>query len=384
MEKFTITVTTAFGIEAITKREIANLGIEVGPAINGRITFTGTMQDVARLNMFLRTGERVLIKIAEFTALSFDELYDNIYNINWQNIITKNGFIHIVAKSHNSKLFALSSTQSITKKAIIDKMKEGYKTVILSETGSEYLIEIAIENDIVTVNLDTTGKSLHKRGYRDLSVEAPMKETLASAIIELSIFNKDKAMIDAFTGSGTFAIEAARYALNIASGIDREFMYQKWENCDSKYYDLAKQEAEDNVIYGQKLRINAFDIDKNCISIARHHAENARVKDYIHFQQMDMREISSRYNYGVMFANPPYGERLLKEREIKVLYRDIAKMFNTLDNWSLYLITPYEDFEKVFGKKATKNRKLFNGNIECKLYQYMGKKPPKQIITNNN
>ena len=377
-EQFTITVTTAFGIEAVTKREITNLGINVGPAINGRISFLGTMEDVARLNMFLRTGERVLIELGKFEALSFDDLYDGIYNINWQDIIVKNGFIHVICKSHNSKLFALSASQSITKKAIVEKLKYKLNTVILSETGSEYLIEIVIDNDIVTVNLDTTGESLHKRGYRDLSVEAPMKETLAAAIIELSIFNKDKPLIDPFTGSGTFAIEAARIAMNIASGIDRDFLYNKWENCDKRYYENALKEANDMIIYGEKPRINAFDIDSNCISIARHHAERARVKDCIHFQAMDMREISSRYSYGVMIANPPYGERLLKEREIKVLYRDFSKMFNSLDNWSLYVITPYEEFEKVFGKKATKNRKLFNGNIECKLYQYMGAKPPKR------
>ena len=383
MEKFTITVTTAFGVEAVTKREINNLGLDAGPAINGRISFLGTMLDVARLNMFLRTGERVLIEVAKFKATSFDELYDNIYNIRWQDIITKNGYIHILAKSKNSKLYALSATQSITKKAIIEKLKTAYNTVIIPETGSKYIVEIAIDNDIVTVNLDTTGEPLHKRGYRDLSVEAPMKETLASAIILLSVFNKDKPMIDAFTGSGTFAIESARFALNIASGIDRKFLYTSWKNFDSKYYSLALEEAENNIIYGQKLRINAFDIDNNCISIARHHAKRARVENHIHFQQMDMRNISSKYSYGVMFANPPYGERLLKEREIKLLYKDINTMFYNLDNWSLYLITAYPEFEKAFNKKADKNRKLFNGNIECKLYQYMGKKPTKQYNNSN-
>lgn len=385
MKDLTLTVTTAFGIEAVTKRELKNLGI-VGnvPAINGRLTFCGDMLDIARLNMFLRTGERVLIQLASFKATSFDELYDNTRAIAWQDYIVKNGFIHIVAKSHNSRLFALSSCQSIAKKAIVDKLQSTLHTQNLSETGSEYLVEVAIDNDIVTISLDTTGKSLHKRGYRDLSVDAPMKETLASAIILLSVFNHDKPFIDAFTGSGTFAIEGARIALNIASGIDRDFLYNSWDNFDKKYYDMALIEANDTMHLDRKLRINAFDIDKNAISIARHHAVNARVSDYIHFQQMDMRNISSRFSYGVMFANPPYGERLMNEKQVITLYKDFGKMFNSLDKWSLYAITSYPDFEKTFGKKATKNRKLMNGKIECRLYQYLGEKPKKIFTEQNN
>ena len=375
----TLTVTTAFGLEAVTKRELIELGMENAPAIDGRITFCGNMRDIARLNMFLRTGERVMIQIARFNATTFDELYDGIYNIHWQDYIVKNGFIHIIAKSKNSRLFAISSCQSIGKKAIIEKLKKEYKTQIISETGSEYLIELSLDNDIVTVNLDTTGKSLHKRGYRDLSVEAPIKETLAAGIILLSVYNSTKPMIDAFTGSGTFAIEAARIALNIASGRDRDFLFNHWENFDNKYYAEVCQEADDNIKRDIDVKINAFDIDKNVISIARRHAKNAGVADYIHFQQMDMRNIRSKFSYGVMFANPPYGERLMREKEIKSLYSDFGKMFAALDKWSLYAISSYADFEKTFGSKATKTRKLFNGSIECRLYQYMGDKPPKPV-----
>lgn len=373
-KNLTISVATAFGVEAITKREIVKLGYPDAPANNGRITFHGDMLAVSRLNVFLSTAERVYVEIARFKAETFDDLFDGLYAIDWDNYLVKNAYVHLVAKSKNSKLFALSSVQSVGKKAIIEKLKKLYNTVILSETGSEYVIELSIDNDVVTVSLDTTGEALHKRGYRDLSVEAPMKETLAAAIIDLSVYNPDKYCIDAFTGSGTFAIETARKALNIASGIDRDFAFHTFENVDKKYFDLAKEEAND-LVTDRKLNISAFDIDENAISIARHHAKNGRVDKYVHFQRMDSREISSKHPYGVMFANPPYGERLMTEKEVAALYRDFACTFFSLSDWSLYLITAYPKLEQAFNKKATKTRKLFNGNIECRLYQYMGKKP---------
>ena len=374
----TISVATAFGIEAITKREIVKLGYPDAPANNGRITFKGDMLAVSRLNVFLSTAERVYIEIAKFNAETFDDLYDGLYEIEWDNYLVKNAFVHIVAKSKNSKLFALSSVQSVGNKAIMEKLKRQLNTVILSETGSEYVIELSIDNDVVTVNLDTTGEPLHKRGYRDLSVDAPIKETLASAIIDLSVYSPDKRCIDAFTGSGTFAIETARKALNIASGIDRNFAFNTFDNVDKKYFNLAKEEAND-LIEDKKLSISAFDIDENAVSIARHHAKNARVDKYVHFQKMDAREISSKYPYGVIFANPPYGERLMTEKQVSALYSDFARTFFALSDWSLYLITAYPKLEQAFNKKATKTRKLFNGNIECRLYQYMGKKPPKHV-----
>ena len=375
--KLLIESASASGIEAVTKRELIKLGYNPSGAEYGRITYEGTFLDVVRSNIFLRTSNRIRIVISTFTATTFDELYDSIYSIPWQEIITKDGTIVVDAKSIKSTLFALSSIQSISKKAIVSKLCSYHSLNSLSESGSIYNIEVSLINDICRVTLDTSGDGLHKRGYRTLVGHAPMRETMAAAIIELSVWNPDRVLIDPFCGSGTFPIEAALIALNIAPGLHRSFSFENWTNAPS-LRDTITEEAKDLETLDKELRISGFDIDPAQVKLALKHAENAGVKDKIHIQAQDMRKLSSRFSHGVIITNPPYGERLLQEAELKELYRDFGKVFSSLDEWCAYVITSYKGFEKYFGKKADKTRKLYNSELECNLYQYLGKPPRKE------
>jgi len=375
--KLLIESASASGIEAVTKREIIKLGYNPSGAEYGRITYEGTFLDVVRSNIFLRTSNRIRIVISSFTATTFDELYDGIYSIPWQEIITKDGSIVVDAKSIKSTLFALSSIQSISKKAIVSKLCSFYSINSLSENGSIYSIEVSLINDICRVTLDTSGEGLHKRGYRTLVGHAPMRETMAAAIIELSVWNPDRVLIDPFCGSGTFPIEAALIALNIAPGLHRTFSFENWINVP-QLRDKVNEEAKDLETLDKEVRISGFDIDPSQIKLALKHAENAGIKDKIHLQVQDMRKLSSRFSHGIIITNPPYGERLLKETELKELYRDFRKGYDSLDEWCAYVITSYKGFEKCFGKKADKTRKLYNSELECNLYQYLGKPPRKE------
>ena len=375
--KLLIESASASGIEAVTKREIIKLGYNPSGAEYGRITYEGTFLDVVRSNIFLRTSNRIRIVISSFTATTFDELYDGIYSIPWQEIITKDGSIVVDAKSIKSTLFALSSIQSISKKAIVSKLCSFYSINSLSENGSIYSIEVSLINDICRVTLDTSGEGLHKRGYRTLVGHAPMRETMAAAIIELSVWNPDRVLIDPFCGSGTFPIEAALIALNIAPGLHRTFSFENWINVP-QLRDKVNEEAKDLETLDKEVRISGFDIDPSQIKLALKHAENAGIKDKIHLQVQDMRKLSSRFSHGIIITNPPYGERLLKETELKELYRDFRKVYDSLDEWCAYVITSYKGFEKCFGKKADKTRKLYNSELECNLYQYLGKPPRKE------
>ena len=375
--KLLIESASASGIEAVTKRELIKLGYNPSGAEYGRITYEGTFLDVVRSNIFLRTSNRIRIVISTFTATTFDELYDSIYSIPWQEIITKDGTIVVDSKSIKSTLFALSSIQSISKKAIVSKLCSYHSLNSLSESGSIYNIEVSLINDVCRVTLDTSGDGLHKRGYRTLVGHAPMRETMAAAIIELSVWNPDRVLIDPFCGSGTFPIEAALIALNIAPGLHRSFSFENWTNAPS-LRDIVTEEAKDLETLDKELRISGFDIDPAQVKLALKHAENAGVKDKIHIQAQDMRKLSSRFSHGVIITNPPYGERLLQEAELKELYRDFGKVFSSLDEWCAYVITSYKGFEKYFGKKADKTRKLYNSELECNLYQYLGKPPRKE------
>ena len=375
--KLLIESASASGIEAVTKRELFKLGYNPSGAEYGRITYEGTFLDVVRSNIFLRTSNRIRIVISTFTATTFDELYDSIYSIPWQEIITKDGTIVVDAKSIKSTLFALSSIQSISKKAIVSKLCSYHSLNSLSESGSIYNIEVSLINDICRVTLDTSGDGLHKRGYRTLVGHAPMRETMAAAIIELSVWNPDRVLIDPFCGSGTLPIEAALIALNIAPGLHRSFSFENWTNAPS-LRDIVTEEAKDLETLDKELRISGFDIDPAQVKLALKHAENAGVKDKIHIQAQDMRKLSSRFSHGVIITNPPYGERLLQEAELKELYRDFGKVFSSFDEWCAYVITSYKGFEKYFGKKADKTRKLYNSELECNLYQYLGKPPRKE------
>ena len=375
---YNICVTTAFGVEGVTKRELSKLGYENIPAKNGMFSFFGSALDVARCNMFLRTAERVYVKLAEFPCISFDELFENVAKIDWNYYVDFNGVILVNGKCVNSVIYGVSACQSIVKKAIVVAMCKGKKTTVLPETAERYKVEFSIVDDVASIYLDTSGAGLHKRGYRELVGEASIKETLAAAIIQLSVYNPEKEFADPFCGSGTFPIEACSYALNIAAGINRQFDYSSWKTFDKNAYKIAYEEAKDGEIRDKNVKISGFDIDPNAIKLSIHHAEKAGVREYVHFQQRNALEFSSRKSYGVICTNPPYGERLSNEKDVAKLMKNFSNTFFGLRDWSLYLITALPNFEYAFGKKSDKNRKLYNGKIECRLYQYLGKKPPKK------
>lgn len=374
--KLNIEVAVASGIEAVVKRELLRLGYEPSGANLGRIEFEGTFEDVLRANVFLRSANRVRIVLSKFKAQTFDELFDGIFAMCWQDVMTKDAKIVVDAKSVKSKLFALSAVQSIVKKAIISKLSTVYNCSF-NESGAAYCIEAAIVDDVVTVTLDTSGEGLHKRGYRTYLGDAPIRETLAAAMIQLSVWNPDRPLIDPFCGSGTIPVEASLIGFDIAPGMNRNFACEQFANAP-KVREKVQEEALQRIKRDRQLHISGFDINKDAIKLAFKHAERAGVKDNIHFQVQDMRDLSSKYAHGVIITNPPYGERLMKEDELKALYRDFGKVTAKLDEWCVYAITSYRAFEKYFGRRADKVRKLYNSELECNFYQYLASRPPKK------
>ncbi len=373
-----ICVTSASGIEAVTKRELYKIiGKEDLSAINGRIKFEGDESDVAKCNLNLRTGNRVEIVLGGFKAETFDDLFDGVKSIPFEEYIDRDGKIIVSAKSVQSKLFAYSAIQSVSKKAICERLCKKYGVNELNESGARYKIEVAALKDYVTVTLDTSGDGLHRRGYRGLVGEAPLKETLAAALVELSVWNKTRPFADLFCGTGTIPIEACMIALNIPAGLNRSFDFQNWKRFDKKIFDRAAEEAKANIVTDADLRISGFDIDDKQLKLARKHAELAGVDKYIHFQRADMRDFSSRFSHGVIISNPPYGERLSDRKEVEKLYRDYGKKVALLDDWCAYTLTPVDDFERLFGKKADKKRKIYNGKIECCYYSHLAPPPKK-------
>ena len=372
-----ISVSSASGIEAITKRELKSLGYGDIPSYNGRMNFIGKMLDIARCNMFLRTANRVRIILAEFKAETFDELFDGIYSVDFGEILPFDANVAVEAKSVKSKLFALSAIQSVVKKAIVKKMTAKNGLVSLPESGERYSFELSLVEDTATLSLDTSGDGLHKRGYRQKVWIAPMRETMAAAIILNSFYRADRVLIDPFCGSGTIPIEAALIATNTAPGINRNFAFEKFHNAPD-VLSRVRQEAEDKAVRDISLRIYGYDIDARAIKLSYEHAERAGVKNLVHFEKRDMRDVTSRYAHGIIITNPPYGERLSGGEELKNLYRDFGKMFRSLDEWSAYVVGTSPAFEKYFGQKADKKRKLYNSEIECTLYQFFGAPPKKR------
>lgn len=370
------------GIEQITKRQLFSLGYEKAPADNGRIEVEGDWQDIARLNVLLRSGERVLIVLDKFKATTFDELFDGVYSIPWENWLTVDSKILMDGKSVQSTLAAIKVSGGVAKKAIIqrlaDKIRTGRKT--FSEKGARSIVGISIYKDEVTVTLDTSGEGLHKRGYRSLAYSAPLKETLASALIDSTFYNPDrdieKPFADIFCGSGTLPIEAAMKALHIAPGLHREFDFTAWACCPKGVLQLAKQEAKDKENLSAKPVIFASDISDKAISIAKYHAKQAGVEKNIRFSVADATKFKSDLKYGVLLSNPPYGERLGDEKEVRALMNGVGKAFRNLPDWNAYILTALPDFERYFGKSADKKKKLFNANLVCGFYSYYGK-PPK-------
>ena len=369
-----------FGLEAVLKREIIDLGYEVTEVVDGRVSFEGDEEAIARCNVFLRTTERVMLKVGSFKAVTFDELFEKTKALPWENFIPKDGKFWVKkASSIKSKLFSPSDIQRIVKKAIVDRLSGKYNILRFPEDGSEYPIRITILKDEVTVGLDTSGESLHKRGYRRLTVKAPITETLAAALISLTPWKKDRLLIDPFCGSGTIPIEAALIGLNIAPGIKRDFQAMAWDNILPKsLFKEAKKEAEDLIDRETKLSIQGYDLDTSALDAARGNLSFAGLEGNIHFQQRDMRDISSAKKYGFIITNPPYGERLEEKEAMPKLYREMGKAFQKLDEWSYYIITGFEDAPKYFGRKPDKNRKIYNGMMKTYFYSYQGAKPPRQ------
>lgn len=371
-----------FGMEAVLKREIIDIGYEISKVEDGRVYFFGDDEAIVRANLWLRTTERVLINVGSFKADTYDELFEKTKAIDWSEYLTKDAKFWVSkASSVKSKLFSPSDIQSIVKKAIVEKMKSIYNISWFQEDGAEYPLRVSIYKDVVTLGLDTTGVSLHKRGYRTKVAKAPITETLAAALIMLTPWKKDRILIDPFCGSGTFAIEAAMMAMNMAPGLNREFLSQNWENMINRklWYELI-DEAREEVDEDVRPDIQAYDIDEAVLKAARENATNAGVS--IHIQKRDVSELTHAKKYGFIITNPPYGERLEDKESLPPLYKTLGERFKALDNWSLYMITSYEDCEKYIGRKANKNRKVYNGMIKTYFYQFEGDKPPKARSNN--
>lgn len=380
MKKYELIAPCHFGLEAVLKREIIDLGYEISNVEDGRVTFIGDEEAVCRANIFLRTAERVLIKIDSFTAITYDELFEKTKAIAWEEFIPKNGKFWVAkAASVKSKLFSPSDIQSIIKKAMVEKLKIKYKVSWFDEDGESFPLRVFIKKDVVTIGLDTTGVSLHKRGYRKLTAKAPLAENLAAALIMLTPWRADRILIDPFCGSGTFAIEAAMMAANIAPGMNRSFTAENWDHLVSKKeWYACFDEANEMVDMTVETNIQAYDIDPEMIEKARENAKLAGVESLIHFQTRSLDELSHNKKYGFIITNPPYGERLEEKEAMPALYRKIGEKYKNLDSWSMYLISGYDKAEEFIGKKASKNRKIYNGMLKTYFYQFMGPKPPRK------
>ena len=379
MKTFELIAPCHFGMEAVLKREIYDLGYDVTLVEDGRVTFIGDAEAIARANIFLRTAERILLCFARFKATSFEELFQGIKAVAWEDYIPKNGKFWVKkASTAKSKLFSSSDIQSIVKKAMVERLKEHYHIEWFSEDGDEFPFRIFIYKDEVTIALDTTGESLHKRGYRKMTPKAPVSETLAAAMIMLTPWNKDRILVDPFCGSGTIPIEAAMIGTNIAPGMNREFTAEAWKHIvpQKDWYD-AVTEASDLICPDVNMDIQGYDIDGEVIRYARENAKLAGVDKMIHFQQRPVAALSHPKKYGFIITNPPYGERLEEKEALPKLYKEFGQALSGLDAWSCYILTSYEDTERYIGRKADKNRKIYNGMIKAYIYQFIGPKPPK-------
>lgn len=380
MEKMEWIAPCHFGLESVLKREIQDLGYEIVQVEDGRVTFAGGMDAVCRGNIFLRTAERILLKVGSFRAETFEELFERTKEIPWEEYIPQDGKFWVTkAASVKSRLFSPSDIQSIMKKAMVERLKTRYRIQWFPETESSYPVRVFLMKDVVTVGLDTTGTSLHKRGYRPVAGKAPIAENLAAALIMLTPWKRDRILIDPFCGSGTFPIEAAMMAANIAPGMNRSFTAESWTNLIPKksWYE-AVNEAQDMIDDNIEADIQGYDADGEVLRAARRNAEEAGVSHLIHFQQREVKDLSHPKKYGFIITNPPYGERLEEKETLPRIYKEFGDAFRKLDSWSAYMITSYDDAERYFGKKSDKNRKIYNGMIRTYFYQFSGPKPPRQ------
>ncbi|MCQ4672789.1 class I SAM-dependent RNA methyltransferase [Lactonifactor longoviformis] len=380
MERMELIAPCHFGLEAVLKREIIDLGYDISQVEDGKVTFWGDAEAIAYANVFLRTAERVMIKVGKIQATTFEELFDKTKELPWENYIPKDGKFWVAkANSIKSKLFSPSDIQSIMKKAIVERLKGKYQVTWFEEDGPSYPIRVSFLKDVATIGLDTTGTSLHKRGYRQLTAKAPITETLAASLLMLTPWKKDRILVDPFCGSGTFPIEAAMLAADIAPGMNRSFLAEDWKNVVGRrhWYDAAN-EARERMDTKIDVDIQGYDIDGDVVRSARENARAAGVEHLIHFQQREVSQLRHPKKYGFLITNPPYGERLEDRSQLPGLYTEIGESFAALDSWSMYLITSYEDAEKYIGRKADKNRKIYNGMLKTYFYQFLGPKPPKK------
>ena len=369
-----------FGLEAVLKREIKDLGYDIVQVEDGRVTFATDLAGIARANLFLRTAERVLLKIGSFQAKTFDELFEGTKKLPWEEYIPEDGKFWVKkASTAKSKLFSAPDIQSIVKKAMVERLKGKYQVSWFSENGDDYPVRVFILKDQVTISLDTSGTPLHKRGYRKLVSEAPIRETLAAALLMLTPWHRDRILVDPFCGSGTFLIEAAMMGMNMAPGLNRSFEAENWAFLPKKAWYEAVDEAEDLMIRDVEMDLQGYDKDPQMLKIARENARDAEVDHLIHFQQREVKDLSHSKPYGFIIANPPYGERLEDKETLPIIYSQMKEAFDKLDTWSKYVITSYEDTEKYLGK-PTKKRKVYNGMIRGEFYQYLGPKPPRRKV----
>lgn len=378
MNNMELIATSAMGLESLVAKEVRDLGYEC-QVENGRITYRGDELAIARSNLWLRTADRVKIKAGEFKAYSFDELFEKTKSIPWEQFLPENAEFPVSGKSQKSKLFSVSDCQSIVKKAIVERLRKSYKkTSWLEENGPLFKIEVSLLKDVATLTIDTSGSGLHKRGYRVDQGEAPLKETLAAALVMLTNWTPDRPFADPFCGSGTIPIEAALIGQNIAPGFNREFVSESWDWVRDTVWEQARNEAEDLANYEQPLDITGSDIDHRMAKMAAENAFEAGLGDLVNFKQMRVQDFATNKDYGVIVSNPPYGERLGEKKAVEQMYRDMGKVLGGLDTWSIYVMTSNEQFEEFYGKPATKKRKLFNGFIRTDYYQYWGKRPPRE------
>ncbi|CCQ97894.1 putative RNA methyltransferase YpsC [[Clostridium] ultunense Esp] len=378
MKSLEYIVPVPMGIEAIVAKELRELGYEKQIVENGKVLFQGGMEAIPRANLWLRTGDRLLIKMAEFHATTFEELFQGTKAIPWEEWLPKEAKFPVLGRSHASQLSSVPACQSIVKKAVVERMREKYHLSWFEETGPLYTIEVSLLKNKALITLDTTGPSLHKRGYRELAAQAPIKETLAASLILLSRWSPDRPFHDPVCGSGTIPIEVVLLGRNIAPGLHRTFPSQEWSIVPQRLWDLARGEAKDLARRNLRLEITGTDRDEKVLSLAHYHSRRAGVSETIRFRPLPVKEVALKGEYGVLIANPPYGERIGGDQEVEDLYRQMGRLYERNPSWSFFVITSHPAFEALFGRKATKNRKLYNGRIETHYYQYFGPFPPRK------
>lgn len=377
MEKITLIATLTFGLEAIVKREILALGFENVQVTEGKVEFEATPEDIPTANIWLRSADRVLLKMGEFEAVTFEELFEQTKALPWEKWIPKDGQFPVIGKAVKSQLGSVRACQAIVKKAVVERLKEAYEVDWFEETGAEYTIQISMLKDVATLTIDTSGSGLHKRGYREFAMEAPIKETLAAALVQLSFYQPDRLLIDPFCGSGTILIEAAMLARNIAPGLDRAFAAEDWPTIRPNAWRDARVAARQAINFDHELQIYGYDIDPEAIRLAKSNAQKAGVGDDIVFEQKDVHDLWIDQQYGIVISNPPYGVRLSDFQELNQIYITLHKMFRKKDGWSIYVLTADKMFPRYFKRsRPDRVRKLYNGTIEVNYYQYYGEKPP--------